>query len=210
MIPIEKVKLIVNTYETLEKELAYRDINKKDFVKKSKEYSSIGEIINEAKGYIGFEKEKKELEKIINEKNGDKEMIKLAENELTQMSIKRKEYEKKLKIYLLPRDEADTKNAILEIRAGTGGLEATLFVADLYKMYEKVCLSNRWSFEIINISKSDAGGFKEVILLIKGNNIYSFLKYESGVHRVQRVPKTETQGRIHTSAATVAVLPEAE
>ena len=210
MIPIEKVKLIVNTYETLEKELAYRDINKKDFVKKSKEYSSIGEIINEAKGYIGFEKEKKELEKIINEKNGDKEMIKLAENELTQMSIKRKEYEKKLKIYLLPRDEADTKNAILEIRAGTGGLEATLFVADLYKMYEKVCLNNRWSFEIINISKSDAGGFKEVILLIKGNNIYSFLKYESGVHRVQRVPKTETQGRIHTSAATVAVLPEAE
>ena len=207
MIPIEKVKLIVNTYETLEKELAYRDINKKDFVKKSKEYSSIGEIINEAKGYIGFEKEKKELEKIINEKNGDKEMIKLAENELTQMSIKRKEYEKKLKIYLLPRDEADTKNAILEIRAGTGGLEATLFVADLYKMYEKVCLNNRWSFEIINISKSDAGGFKEVILLIKGNNIYSFLKYESGVHRVQRVPKTETQGRIHTSAATVAVLP---
>ena len=102
MIPIEKVKLIVNTYKTLEKELASGDINKKDLVKKSKEYSSIGEIINEAKGYIGFEKEKKELEKIINEKNADKEMIKLAENELTQMSIKRKEYEKKLKIYLLP------------------------------------------------------------------------------------------------------------
>ena len=126
MIPIEKVKLIVNTYETLEKELAYRDINKKDFVKKSKEYSSIGEIINEAKGYISFEKEKKELEKIINEKNADKEMIKLAENELTQMLIKRKEYEKKLKIYLLPKDEADTKNAILEIRAGAGGIGAPL------------------------------------------------------------------------------------
>ena len=210
MIPIEKVKLIVNTYKTLEKELASGDINKRDFVKKSKEYSSIGEIINEAKGYIGFEKEKKELEKIINEKNADKEMIKLAENELTQMSIKRKEYEKKLKIYLLPRDEADTKNAILEIRAGTGGLEATLFVADLYKMYEKVCLKKNWSLEIINISKSEAGGFKEAILLIKGTNIYSFLKFESGVHRVQRVPETETQGRVHTSAATVAVLPEAE
>ena len=210
MIPVAKVKLIVDTYKTLEKELASGNIDKKDFVKKSKEYSSIGEVINEARGYIGFEKEKKELEKIINEKNSDKEMIKLAENELIQLSKKKEEYEKKLKIYLLPKDEADTKNAILEIRSGTGGLEATLFVADLYKMYEKVCLNKKWSFEIINISKSDAGGFKEVILLIKGNSIYSFLKYESGVHRVQRVPQTETQGRVHTSAATVAVLPEAE
>ena len=132
------------------------------------------------------------------------------ENELVQLSKKREEYEKKLKVYLLPKDEADAKNAILEIRAGTGGLEATLFVADLYKMYEKVCLHNKWSLEIINISKSEAGGFKEVILLIKGNNIYSFLKFESGVHRVQRVPDTEASGRIHTSAATVAVLPEVE
>ena len=210
MIPIEKIKLIVDTFKTLEKELASSDIDKKHFVKKSKEYSSIGEIINEARGYIGFEKEKKELEKIINEKNTDREMIKLAENELIQLSRKKKEYEKKLKIYLLPKDEADSKNAILEIRAGTGGKEAALFVADLYKMYEKVCFNKKWSLEIINISKSDAGGFKEVILLIKGNNIYSFLKYESGVHRVQRVPETETQGRVHTSAATVAVLPEAE
>ena len=113
---------------------------------------------------------------------------------------------KNLRIYLLPKDEADGKNAILEIRAGTGGLEATLFVADLYKMYEKVCLNKKWSSEIINISKSEAGGFKEVILLIKGIDIYSFLKFESGVHRVQRVPETETQGRVHTSAATVAVL----
>ena len=210
MIPIEKVKLIVDTYKILEKELASGDIDKKDFVKKSKEYSSIREVIDEARSYIGFEKEKTELKKIIDEKNGDKEMIKLAESELIRLSEKKGEYEKKLKIYLLPKDEADVKNAILEIRAGTGGLEATLFVADLYKMYEKVCLKKKWSFEIINISKSDAGGFKEVILLIKGNNIYSFLKYESGVHRVQRVPETETQGRVHTSAATVAVLPEAE
>ena len=210
MIPIEKIKLIVDTFKTLEKELASSDIDKKHFVKKSKEYSSIGEIINEARGYIGFEKEKKELEKIINEKNGDREMIRLAENEFIQLSKKKEVYEKKLKIYLLPKDDADTKNAILEIRAGTGGDEASLFVADLYKMYEKVCLNNKWSFEVISISKSSAGGFKEVILLVKGNNIYSFLKYESGVHRVQRVPKTETQGRVHTSAATVAVLPEAE
>jgi len=210
MIPLEKVQQIVSTYETLEKELASGDINKKDFANKSKGYSSIREVINQARSYLGFEKEKAELEKIIEDKKSDKDMIELAKIELIQLSKKRENNEKILKVYLLPKDEADSKNAILEIRAGTGGLEATLFVADLYKMYEKVCLNNKWSFEIISISKSGAGGFKEVILLIKGNNIYSFLKYESGVHRVQRVPKTETQGRVHTSAATVAVLPEAE
>ena len=210
MIPIERVQQIVNTYKALEKELASGNIEKKAFVRKSKEYSNIGEVINEAKEYIGFEKEKDELKKIIDDKNSDKDMIHLAKSELDLLSKQRVEYEKKLKVYLLPKDEADSKNAILEIRAGTGGLEATLFVADLYKMYEKICLNKKWSFEIMNISKSEAGGFKEVILLIKGNNIYSFLKFESGVHRVQRVPKTETQGRVHTSAATVAVLPEAE
>ena len=210
MIPLDKVKQIVDAYNGLEKELASGKVDKKDFVKKSKEYSSIGEIIKEAKGYINFEKEKSDLDKIIKDKNSDKEMVQLAKNELSQLSKKHEEHEKKLKLFLLPKDEADTKNAILEIRAGTGGDEAGLFVADLYKMYEKICLNNKWSLEIISISKSTAGGFKEVILLIKGNNIYSFLKYESGVHRVQRVPKTETQGRVHTSAATVAVLPEAE
>ena len=210
MIPLEKVQQIVNTYKTLEKELASSDIGKKDFVKKSKEYSGIGEIIDEAKGYLDFEKEKLELDKIIEDKKSDKEMIQLVKSELNELLKKKQSYEKILKVYLLPKDEADSKNAIVEIRAGTGGLEATLFVADLYKMYEKVCLKKNWSLEIINISKSDAGGFKEVILLIKGANIYSFLKFESGVHRVQRVPETETQGRVHTSAATVAVLPEAE
>ena len=210
MIPLEKVQLIVKKYETLEKELASGNINKKDFVTKSKEYSSIGNVINEARSYISFQKEKEELSKIIDEKNGDKAMIELAENELKEMFKKNEEQEKILKVFLLPKDEADGKNAILEIRAGTGGLEATLFVADLYKMYEKVCAIKKWLLEIINISKSEAGGFKEVILLIKGTDIYSFLKFESGVHRVQRVPETETQGRVHTSAATVAVLPEAE
>ena len=210
MLPFERVKKIVSTYETLEKELSSAKIDKKNFVKKSKEYSSIGEIIIEAKGYLSFEKEKSDLEKIINEKNSDNDMVELAKGELTAIIKQKDNYEKKLRVYLLPKDEADAKNAILEIRAGTGGLEATLFVADLYKMYEKVCLKKKWVFEIINISKSEAGGFKEVILLIKGSNIFSFLKFESGVHRVQRVPETETQGRIHTSAATVAVLPEAE
>jgi len=210
MIPLDKIKKIVNTYQSLEKDLASGDISKKDFVKKSKDYSNIGEVINEAKSYLSFQKEKEELEKIIEDKENDKEMVLLAKNELSNLIEKNQTDEKILKVYLLPKDEADSKNAILEIRAGTGGLEATLFVADLYKMYEKVCLNKKWSFEIINISKSEAGGFKEVIMLVKGTNIYSYLKFESGVHRVQRVPETETQGRVHTSAATVAVLPEAE
>jgi len=153
MIPVEKVQLIVKTYSRLEKELASGNIDKDEFIKKSKEYSSIGEVINEAKGYINFEKEKNELEKIINEKGGDEEMIKLAENELSQLQQIKTTYEQKLKIYLLPKDEADGKNAILEIRAGTGGLEATLFVADLYKMYEKVCLKKKGNMEIIILAE---------------------------------------------------------
>ena len=137
-------------------------------------------------------------------------MKELASTELTELTEKNQINEKKIKIFLLPKDEADTKNAIIEIRAGTGGLEASLFASDLFKMYEKVCHKKKWNLEIISISKSEAGGLKEVIANVKGKNIYSLLKYESGVHRVQRVPDTETQGRVHTSAATVAVLPEAE
>tara|TARA_E500000331_G_scaffold358480_1_gene425718 strand:- start:2543 stop:3616 length:1074 start_codon:yes stop_codon:yes gene_type:complete len=210
MIPIKRVKEIIAKYKELEKELASGEISKNDFVQKSKEYSTIGQIIRYASEYVGFEQEETELRKLIDDKNNDIEMIDLAKKELNELLKKNEFNEKKLKIYLLPKDEADGKNAIVEIRAGTGGLEATLFVADLYKMYEKVCLIKKWSLEIINISKSEAGGFKEVIFLIKGTDIYSFLKFESGVHRVQRVPETETQGRVHTSAATVAVLPEAE
>ena len=157
MIPLEKVKSIVNTYEKLEKELASANIDKKDFIKKSKEYSSIGDVINVAKDYVNFQKESEEIKKIIEDKSSDPEMIQLAKSEIAELIRKNTENEKILKIYLLPKDEADAKNAILEIRAGTGGLEATLFVSDLYKMYEKVCLNKKWTFEIINISKSDAG-----------------------------------------------------
>ena len=134
MIPLAKIKSIVDTYNTLEKELASGNIDKKDFVKKSKEYSSISEVIDQAKGYLSFEKEKIELEKIIEDKKSDKEMVELAKKELDELLEKNKTYEKILKIHLLPKDDVDTKNAILEIRAGTGGDEAGLFVADLYKM----------------------------------------------------------------------------
>ena len=146
---------------------------------------------------------------MIQDNSNDKEIIDLAQKDLNEL-IKKREIRKWTKGILLPKDDDDNKNAIVEIRAGTGGLEASLFCADLFKMYEKVCSKKNWKLEIINISKSEAGGFKEVIFSVNGDDIYSYLKYESGVHRVQRIPKTETQGRVHTSAATVAVLPEAE
>ena len=210
MIPLQKVKEIIIRHDDLEKELSSGKIDPKLFAKKSKEYSNLGSIISTAKEYLNFENEKKDLEQILQDKNNDSEIIEMAKKDLNQMDVKKIEFENKLKIFLLPKDEDDDKNAIVEIRAGTGGLEASLFCADLFKMYEKVCSKKKWQIEIINISKSEAGGFKEVIFLVNGNDIYSYLKYESGVHRVQRIPKTETQGRVHTSAATVAVLPEAE
>ncbi len=210
MVPIQKVKEIISKHNNLEKELSSGNIEPKLFAKKSKEYSSLGNIISVAKEYINFETQKKDLEEILKDKSNDIEILELAEKDLKEMKIKKEKNENELKIFLLPKDEDDDKNAIVEIRAGTGGLEASLFCADLYKMYEKVCSKKKWQLEIINISKSEAGGFKEVIFSVNGNDIYSYLKYESGVHRVQRIPKTETQGRVHTSAATVAVLPEAE
>ena len=210
MIPNKTVEELIIRHSTLEKDLSAGTIDKNLFAEKSKEYSDVNEIIENAKNYISFDKNKKELEKILNDNLSDEELRNMAKNELADLLIQHEINEKKLKLFLLPKDEADKKNAIIEIRAGTGGLEASLFASDLFKMYEKVCSKKKWSLELISISKSDAGGLKEVIASIKGNNIYSTLKYESGVHRVQRVPDTETQGRVHTSAATVAVLPEAE
>ncbi len=210
MIPLDKVRELISKHKSIETELSSGNIDKKKFAEKSKEYSEINEIVNEAKQYLEFENNKKEIEKLINDKKSDNEMKELARSELDDLQKKNIIIEKKIKLFLLPKDDADTKNAIIEIRAGTGGLEASLFASDLFKMYEKVSNKKKWILEIISISKSDAGGLKEVIAAIKGKNIYSSLKYESGVHRVQRVPDTETQGRVHTSAATVAVLPEAE
>ncbi len=210
MIPKEKVQDIIARHDNLEKELSSGDIDPKLFAKKSKEYSSLGVIIAIAREYLKFDNEKSDLENIIKDKKNDTEIAEMAQKDLNDLKLKKEDYENKLKIFLLPKDEDDNKNAIVEIRAGTGGLEASLFCSDLFKMYEKVCSKKRWNLEIISISKSEAGGFKEVIFSVSGNDIYSYLKYESGVHRVQRIPKTETQGRVHTSAATIAVLPEAE
>ena len=210
MVPTNKIEELISKHSLLEKELSSGKTEKKQFAEKSKEYSDLNDIIKQAKKYISFEKEKNELEKIINDINSGNDLITMASDELEGLKKQHEINEKILKLFLLPKDEADKKNAILEIRAGTGGLEASLFASDLFKMYEKISHKKKWQLELISISKSDAGGLKEVIASIKGRNIYSTLKYESGVHRVQRVPDTETQGRIHTSAATVAVLPEAE
>ena len=210
MVPIDKVKDIITKHDSLEKELSSGNIDPKLFAKKSKEYSSLGEIVSIAKEYVNFESEKKDLLNMVQDKSNDQEIIDLAQKDLNELINKKEKNETDLKIFLLPKDEDDNKNAIVEIRAGTGGLEASLFCADLFKMYEKVCSKKKWNLDIINISKSEAGGFKEVIFSVNGDNIYSYLKYESGVHRVQRIPETETQGRVHTSAATVAVLPEVE
>ena len=210
MIPQKTIEELINKHSILEKDLSSGEIDKKKFAEKSKEYSDLNDIIEDAKKYISFEKDKAELEKILEDQNSDVELKKMAELELEELKKTNEKKEKKLKLFLLPKDEADKKNAIIEIRAGTGGLEASLFAGDLFKMYEKVSHKKKWDLELISISRSDAGGLKEVIASIKGTNIYSTLKYESGVHRVQRVPDTETQGRVHTSAATVAVLPEVE
>ena len=210
MIPLKTIEELISKHLILEKELSSGEVDKKLFAEKSKEYSDLNDIIGDAKKYISYDKEKNEINKILDDPNSDLDLKKMAENELEDLKNENEINEKKLKLFLLPKDEADKKNAIIEIRAGTGGLEASLFASDLFKMYEKLSNKKKWDLELITISKSEAGGLKEVIASIKGKNIYSTLKYESGVHRVQRVPDTETQGRVHTSAATVAVLPEAE
>ena len=210
MIPIDKVENIVSRFNELETILAKPDLKKDEFVSNSKEYSNLNDIISYAKDYLKVLEDLKSTKNILEDKSTDKEFYEMAEKELKDLKQQEEECVKRLKVFLLPKDEADEKNAIIEIRAGTGGMEAALFAADLFNMYQKVAVLNGWKVEIINLSNSEGGGYKELIASIVGRNVFSKLKFESGVHRVQRVPDTETQGRIHTSAATVAVLPEAE
>ena len=168
MIPQKTIEELINKHSILEKDLSSGKIDKKNFAEKSKEYSELNEIIKEAKEYILFEKNKNELEKIANDVKNEKEIKDLAKLELEDLILKHNKNENKIKLFLLPKDEADAKNAIIEIRAGTGGLEASLFASDLFKMYEKVSHKKKWIMEVITISRSDAGGLKEVIASIKG------------------------------------------
>ncbi len=181
-----------------------------EFVRMSREFADLDPIVNSIADLRKAQNEAGDLAELIADSETDDEMKLMAQQEFHELTIHVRELEKKLQIMLLPRDVADDKNAILEVRAGTGGEEAALFAADLLRMYQRYADKNCWKFEIMNSSDTGIGGIKEASVEISGKGVFARLKYESGVHRVQRVPETESGGRIHTSAATVAVLPEAE
>lgn len=207
---LEKLKVIEEKYEELTRLLSDPNIisNPPELQKYSKEQAELEPLVEKIREYNKIIKDIEEAEELL--KGGDGDLRELAETELEELKEKKPKIEEELKIMLLPKDPRDEKNVILEIRAGTGGEEAALFAADLFKMYMKYAENKRWKVEMIDINTTGLGGIKEVIASIQGKNAYSRLKYESGVHRVQRVPVTEASGRIHTSAATVAVLPEAD
>ncbi len=180
------------------------------YVKLASEYSELQPVVTKIREYQKAQGEISDLEAMLADKGTDREMRDLAEMELPELKARIETLEQDMQILLLPKDAADEKSAILEIRAGTGGSEAALFAGDLFRMYERFASANGWKVEVLSASEGEAGGYKEIIATISGRGVFAKLKFESGVHRVQRVPETEAGGRIHTSAATVAVLPEAE
>jgi peptide chain release factor 1 len=207
---LEKLKAIEGKYEELTSLLSDPVVLSKpsELLKYSKEQSELQPLVDKIRKYRKLLSDIEEAEALL--KGGDGDLRKLAQEELEALREKEPKIEEELKIMLLPQDPRDEKNAILEIRAGTGGGEAALFAADLFKMYMKYAERKRWKIEMIDMNSTGLGGIKEVIASIQGKGAYSRLKYEGGVHRVQRVPVTEASGRIHTSASTVAILPEAE
>jgi peptide chain release factor 1 len=206
-----KLEGVKHRFEEVGRLLTAPDImgDMKKYIHLTKEYKELGPVVN---AYLDYKNTLNNIDStkdmLSNEK--DEEMREMAKVELDELTGKVDNMEEVLKILLLPADPQDAKNAILEIRAGTGGDEASIFAGDLFRMYSKFCEQKNWKMEISSIAEGTAGGYKEIIINVKGDGVYGVLKYESGVHRVQRVPQTETQGRIHTSAATVVVLPEAE
>jgi len=207
----EKLDQLGNRYEEMTQQLSSAEIvtDSSRFQKLAKQHSELAEIVTKHREFKQIEKDLAGAHQMVLE-NEDPEMKQLAHDEEKQLLERKEIVERELKLLLLPKDPNDDKNVIVEIRAGTGGDEAALFAAELFRMYSRYAETQNWKVEILESSPSSLGGLKEVVLAIAGNKVYSKLKYESGVHRVQRVPATETQGRIHTSAATVAVLPEAD
>lgn len=205
----EKLDNILEKYKHIGDKIADPGaLDSKEFAKLSKEYSDMGEVVAKIEEFKQLAKEREELQEML--EGDDAEMREMAELESESLDKKIPEIETEIKILLLPKDAADEKNAILEVRAGTGGDEAALFAAQLFRMYHRYADVHGWKFEILSVSETGIGGYKEATANITGRDVFARLKYESGVHRVQRVPETESGGRIHTSAATVAVLPEAE
>ncbi len=205
MLPTEKINQLLTRSEQIEKRLQ-EPMDSGTLVKLSRERAELGPVVDAARAYFAAHAEREGLDALF----ADKEMASLAAAEAKVLDEKIEQLEGELRLLLLPKDAADERSAILEIRAGTGGSEAALFAGDLYRMYERYAAKHRWKVEILSASEGEAGGYKEIIAEVTGKGVFARLKFESGVHRVQRVPDTEASGRIHTSAATVAVLPEAE
>ena len=203
-----KLQLFIDRYEEINELLVSQEIlsDIKRMTELSKEQSGIKKIVDTAREYIQIIEDIEDNKMLL----GDEELAELAKEELKELETRKPELEEKIKILLLPKDPNDDKNIYIELRAGAGGDEAGLFVADMFRTYIKYAENQGWKTEIMNSNESEAGGYKEMVVLVKGESVYSKLKFESGVHRVQRVPATETQGRVHTSAITVAIIPEVD
>jgi peptide chain release factor 1 len=207
---IDKLESLAAKYRELERELSTPEIfqDQERYIKIAKRHAELDEVVKAFEQYKTMQRELAENQELA--RDPDPEICELAHAEIGALKARMESQEKTLKMLLTPRDPMDAKNIILEIRAGTGGEEAALFVADVFRMYSRYAERHGWRVEIMNSSETGTGGFKEIVASVSGTNVYSKLKYESGAHRVQRVPATESQGRIHTSAVTVAILPEAE
>ena len=208
-LPVEKMRELERRFGEIEARMSAGP-DSETYVRLASEYSELQPVVTKVREYEKVTGEIADLETLLADKTTDREMRDLAEMELPELKERLEGLEKEMQILLLPKDAADEKSAILEIRAGTGGSEAALFAGDLFRMYERYAAAHGWKVEVISSSEGEAGGYKEIIATITGRGVFAKLKFESGVHRVQRVPETEASGRIHTSAATVAVLPEAE
>ena len=208
---IEKLNIVEQRYNEISDLIIQPDIisDQKRYIKLNKEYKDLSFFVDKIKAYKLLLSSIKEAESIINN-DDDNEMIEMAKTELEDSKIKLASLQEEIKLLLIPKDPEDSTNVVIEIRAGTGGDEASIFAGDLYRMYTKYCQSRGWTTSFVDSNEGTAGGFKEIIFEVSGEDVYGVLKYESGVHRVQRVPQTETQGRVHTSASTVMILPEAE
>ncbi len=209
---LEKLEEINSRFEKLTEELGQPEVvqDQNRYRKLTQEHAGLQEIVEAYQLYLKIQQQLEDNRVLSEDKDEDPEIRKLADQEIQELNLQTQKIQKQIELLLLPKDPDDSRNIIIEIRAGTGGDEAALFARDLFQMYAHYSESQKWRLKLMNESKNDLGGFKEITFSIEGKEVYSRLKYEGGVHRVQRVPKTETQGRIHTSAATVAVLPEVE
>ena len=207
----EKIDIVQKRYDEIYQMISNPDIisDQKKYIELNKELKDLSLLVNKGKEYKDALDQKNEAEEYL-KSSDDSEMIEMAREQLEISKESIDKLEEEIKIMLIPKDPDDSKNVVVEIRAGTGGDEASIFAGDLYRMYTKFAQERNWNISLVDTSEGTAGGFKEIIFEISGEDVYGELKYESGVHRVQRVPQTETQGRVHTSAATVMVLPEAE